>query len=123
MRREPHGRALAPPAKVDCHDSQALRAAEVVAHPDVRCRVGQDDARVGQLSVDGRKRGSREGWPSQTQAVSVPSTSRDSSEAPEERELDWEDYNYEREPAVDGGRQAENPLAALLAGIPDINAK
>ena len=44
------------------HDSQALRAAEVVALPDVRCRVGQDDARV-VLTVDGRERGGREGWP------------------------------------------------------------
>ena len=40
----------------------ALRAAEVIALPDVRCRVGQDDARVG-LTVDGRELGGREGWP------------------------------------------------------------
>ena len=37
--------------------------------------------------------------------------------------LDWEDYNYKREPAVGGRRQAENPLAALLAGIPDFNTE
>ena len=59
----------------------------------------------------------------QTPAVSVPSTSGYPSEAPEERDLDWEDYNYERKPAAGGGRQAENPLAALLAGIPDFNTK
>ena len=63
----------------------------------------------------------------QTPAVSVPSTSGYPSEAPEERDLpvpaDWKDYNYEREPAAGGGRQAENPLAALLAGIPDFNTE
>ena len=37
-------------------DSQALRAAKVIALPDIRCRVGQDDARVA-LTVDGRERG------------------------------------------------------------------
>ena len=59
----------------------------------------------------------------QTPAVSVPSTSCaseatscDPSEAPEERDLDLEDYKYEQEPAAGGGRQAENPLAALLTG-------
>ena len=56
----------------------------------------------------------------QTQASSVPSSSRAPSQAPEGRD-DWEDYSYEREPADGGGRQAENPLAALMAGIPDFN--
>ena len=37
--------------------------------------------------------------------------------------MDWEDYNYEREPAAGGGSQAENSLAAQLAGIPDINTE
>ena len=37
--------------------------------------------------------------------------------------MDWEDYNYEREPSAGGLRQAENPLAALLAGIPDFNTE
>ena len=41
----------------------------------------------------------------------------------EERDVNWEDYNYEREPAAGGGSQAENPLAALLAGIPDFNTE
>ena len=53
----------------------------------------------------------------------VPSSSGDPSEASDERELDWEDYNYLQEPAADGRRQAENPLAALLAGIPDFTAE
>ena len=39
------------------------------------------------------------------------------------RDLDWEDHNYQREPAAGGGSQAENPLAALLVGIPDFNTK
>ena len=47
----------------------------------------------------------------QTPAVSVPFTSCDPSEAPEERDLDWEDDKYEQEPAACGGRQAENPCA------------
>ena len=37
-----------------------------------------------------------------------------------------EDCNYQWEPAGDGGRKAENPLAALqhlLAGIPDSNTE
>ena len=55
----------------------------------------------------------------QTQAASVPSSSRAPSQAPEETDVDWEDYNYKREPAAGGWGQAENPLAALLAGIPD----
>ena len=41
--------------------------------------------------------------------------------------MDWEDYNLnysdEREPASGGGRQAENPLAALMAGILDFNTE
>ena len=57
----------------------------------------------------------------QTPAVFVPSSSGDPSEAPDERDLDWEDYNYQQEPAGGGGRQAENPFAALLPGIPDLN--
>ena len=50
----------------------------------------------------------------QNPAVFVPSS-------PDERDLDWEDYNYQQEPAGGGGRQAENPFAALLPGIPDFN--
>ena len=57
----------------------------------------------------------------QTPIVFVPSSSGDPSEAPDEWDLDWEDYSYQQEPAAGGGRQAENPLAALLAGIPDFN--
>ena len=36
--------------------------------------------------------------------------------------MDWEDYNY---PAAGGGQQGdfENPLAALLAGIPDFSTE
>ena len=30
---------------------------------------------------------------------------------------------YQLEPAAAAGRQAENPLAALLAGIPDFNTE
>ena len=58
-----------------------------------------------------------------TAAVFVPSSSGDPSEAPDERDLDWEDYNYQTEPAAGGGRQAENTFAALQAGIPDLNTK
>ena len=58
----------------------------------------------------------------QTPAVLVPS-SGDPSEAPYETDLDWEDHNYQLEPAAGGGRQAENPLAFLLAGIPDFNTE
>ena len=50
--REPQGRTLAPPAKIDGYDGQALCAAKVIALPDVRRRVGQDDAWVA-LSVEG----------------------------------------------------------------------
>ena len=53
----------------------------------------------------------------------LPSSSDDPSEAPDERDLDWEDYKYQREPAASGERQAENPLAALLAEIPDFNTE
>ena len=59
----------------------------------------------------------------QTQATSVPSSSCAPSQAPEEGDVDWEDYNYERERAAGGGSQAENPLAALLAAIPDLNTE
>ena len=52
---------------------------------------------------------------------SVPSSFRAPSQAPAGRDLDWEDYNYEREPASGGERQAENSLAALMAGVPDFN--
>ena len=37
--------------------------------------------------------------------------------------MDWEDCNYQQEPAGGGGRQAENPLAALLARISDFNTE
>ena len=52
-----------------------------------------------------------------TQDSSVPSSSRAPSQPPEGRDLDWEDYNYQQEPAAGGGQQGdlENPLAALLA--------
>ena len=59
----------------------------------------------------------------QTPAVFVPSSSGDPSEAPDERNLGWEDYNYPLVPAAGGGRQAENPLVALLAWIPEFNTK
>ena len=59
----------------------------------------------------------------QTPAVFVPSSSSDPSEAPDERDLNWEDYYCQREPDAGGERQAENPLAALLAGIPDFNTE
>ena len=59
----------------------------------------------------------------QTPAVFVPFSSGDPSEAPDERDLDWEDYNYQLEPAAGGGRQAKNPLAAPLAGIPDFKTE
>ena len=56
-----------------------------------------------------------------TPASSVPSSSRAPSQPPEGRDLDWEDYNYQQDPAAGGGQQGdlENTLAALLAGIPD----
>ena len=39
--------------------------------------------------------------------------------------MDWEDYNYQQDPAAGGGQQGdfENPFAALLAGIPDFNTE
>ena len=39
--------------------------------------------------------------------------------------MDWDDYNYQQDPAAGGGQQGEleNPLAALLAGIPDFNTE
>ena len=52
----------------------------------------------------------------------VPFSSSDTSKAPDERDLDWEDYIYQLELALGGGRQAENPLAPLT-GIPDFNTK
>ena len=60
-----------------------------------------------------------------TPASSVPSSSRAPSQPPEGRDLDWEDYNYQQDPAAGGGQQSdlENPLAALLAGIPDFNTE
>ena len=48
------------------------------------------------------------------------------SQTPERRDLDWEDYNYQQDPAAGGGQQSdlENPLEkALLAGIPDFNTE
>ena len=58
-----------------------------------------------------------------TPALSVPSSSRTPAQPPEGRDLDWEDYNYQQDPAAGRGQQGdlENPLAALLAGIPDFN--
>ena len=58
-----------------------------------------------------------------TPALSVPSSSRAPSQPPEGRDLDWEDYNYQQDTAAGGGQQGnlENPLAALLAGIPGFN--
>ena len=59
-----------------------------------------------------------------TPASSVPSSSRAPSQPPEGRDWDWEDYNYQQDPAAAGGGQQsdlENPLAALLAWIPDFN--
>ena len=52
-----------------------------------------------------------------TPASSVPSSSRAPSQPPEGWDLDWEDYNYQQDPAAGGGQQGdlENPLAALLA--------
>ena len=57
--------------------------------------------------------------------ASVPSSSRAPSQPPEGRDLDWEDYNYQQDPAAGRGQQGdlENPLAALLAGIPDFNTE
>ena len=54
-----------------------------------------------------------------TPASPVPSSSRAPSQPSEGRDLDWEDYNYQQDPAAGGGQQGdlENPLAALLAGI------
>ena len=58
-----------------------------------------------------------------TAASFVPSSSRAPSQLPEGRDLDWEDYDYQQDPAAGGGQQGDldNPLAALLAGIPDFN--
>ena len=54
-----------------------------------------------------------------TPASSLPSSSRAPSQPPEGRDLDWEDYNYQKDPAAGGGQQGhlENPLAALLQGF------
>ena len=61
----------------------------------------------------------------ETPASSVPSSSRAPSQAPKGRDLDLEDYNYRQDPAAAGGGQGnfENPLAALLAGIPDFSTE
>ena len=58
-------------------------------------------------------------------ASSVPSSSRAPSQPPKGRDLDCEDYNYQQDPASGGGQQGDlkNPLAALLAGIPDFNTE
>ena len=37
--------------------------------------------------------------------------------------MDWEDYNNKQIKDEGGGRHAENPLAALLAWVPDFNSK
>ena len=39
--------------------------------------------------------------------------------------MDWEYYNYLQDPAAGGGQPGnlENPLAALLAGIPDFSTE
>ena len=60
-----------------------------------------------------------------TPASSVPSSSRAPPQPPEGRDLDWEDYNYRPNPAAGGGQEGdlENPMAALLAGIPDFNTE
>ena len=60
-----------------------------------------------------------------TPASSVPSSSRAPPQPPEGRDLDWEDCNYQQDPAAGGDQQSnlENPLAALLAGIPDFNTE
>ena len=60
-----------------------------------------------------------------TPALSVPFSSRAPSQPPEGRDLDWEDYNYQQDPAAGGGQQGylENPLAALLAGIPHFSTE
>ena len=60
-----------------------------------------------------------------TPALSVTSSSRAPSQPSEGRDLDWDDYNYQQDPAAGGGQQGdlENPLAALLAGIPDFNTE
>ena len=60
-----------------------------------------------------------------TPASSVPSSSCAPSQPPEGRDLDWEDYNYQQDPAAGEGQQGdlENPLAALLAGIPDFSTE
>ena len=71
------------------------------------------------------------GRPTETRAdtpassASAPSSSRAPSQPPEGRDLDWEDYNYQQDPAAGGGQQGdlENPVAALLAGIPDFNTE
>ena len=60
--RTTRGCTLAPPANVDFHDSQALRAAEVVALTSVCCQVWQDDAQAA-LTMNGRERCCRESWP------------------------------------------------------------
>ena len=38
-----------------------------------------------------------------TPALSEPSSSRAPSQPPEGRDLDWEDYNYQQDPAAAGG--------------------
>ena len=58
-----HPRTYAgPPAKVDCHDGQGLRTAEVVAVTSVCCQVWRDDARFA-LTFNGHERRGRESLP------------------------------------------------------------
>ena len=60
-----------------------------------------------------------------TPALSVPSSSFAPSQPPKGGDLDWEDYKYLPDPAAGGGQPGdlENPLAALLAGIPDFKTE
>ena len=54
-----------------------------------------------------------------TPASSVPSSSRAPSHFPEGRDMDWEDYIYQQDPAAGGGQQGdlENPLLLYWPGF------
>ena len=57
------------------------------------------------------------------QAPCVTSSFHALSQAPEARDLDWEDYNSELDKGEGSGSHAENPWGDLLAGIPNFNTE
>ena len=68
---------------------------------------------------EGRPTDARSYTPASSVTSSVPALSL----APEARDSDWEDYSYKLDKDEGSGRHAENPFAALQAGIPDFNSE